>query len=441
MFDDKYEFDVFISYSHKDAEWVTDTLVPRLEKTGLKVCIDNRDFTAGESAILNMQESIKNSKRILLVLTPNWVASKWTNLEAEIAQITPVEKIENRIVPLLWKKCDVPEHLARLTWVDFTDTDNLDHISWQQLLRSLGLPESKIRQAERKPPEPESSPKESEAPSHPVRNLFVFLATLVVMVTMVVLVALYGPSLLSTPDPTATPTSTVTETSQPTATEKPSSTRLATSTDTRLPTDTPTQTPTLTPTSTPDPICIDANLWTPFMASSSVSPVLTEDNCYDLNQWGISLYNGTFTFYLYGTHRADFYGIASNIPANSTITFTFKVNAVRDGEFLVGISQTENPEDVGVYFVALDDGSFDIRSYSNGHMKIEIQAIDVPFDTNRTYIMQLILNGNKLTFSVNNGTYVSPAIQVPFSTRKLYLGMRPFANGLVDVDVSNVTLP
>ena len=31
-----YEFDVFISFSHKDAEWVTDVLLPRLEKTGLK---------------------------------------------------------------------------------------------------------------------------------------------------------------------------------------------------------------------------------------------------------------------------------------------------------------------------------------------------------------------------------------------------------------------
>jgi len=40
----EYAYDVFISYSHKDEAWVTQTLLPRLEAAGLRVCIDYRDF-------------------------------------------------------------------------------------------------------------------------------------------------------------------------------------------------------------------------------------------------------------------------------------------------------------------------------------------------------------------------------------------------------------
>ncbi len=40
-------YDIFISYSHLDSEWVKDWLVPRLEAAGLSVCIDYSDFEIG----------------------------------------------------------------------------------------------------------------------------------------------------------------------------------------------------------------------------------------------------------------------------------------------------------------------------------------------------------------------------------------------------------
>jgi hypothetical protein len=40
-------YDVFVSYSHDDEEWVENTLLERLEAAGLRVCIDFRDFAPG----------------------------------------------------------------------------------------------------------------------------------------------------------------------------------------------------------------------------------------------------------------------------------------------------------------------------------------------------------------------------------------------------------
>jgi hypothetical protein len=60
-------YDVFISYSNTDEDWVVSVLLPRLEKEKLKVCIHFRDFPAGRPAIINMQDAAENSRHTVLV--------------------------------------------------------------------------------------------------------------------------------------------------------------------------------------------------------------------------------------------------------------------------------------------------------------------------------------------------------------------------------------
>jgi protein toll len=55
---EEYSYDVFISYSHADEDWVVKTLLPRLEAEGLKVCIDYRDFKPGKSSRHNMRDAV-----------------------------------------------------------------------------------------------------------------------------------------------------------------------------------------------------------------------------------------------------------------------------------------------------------------------------------------------------------------------------------------------
>ena len=72
-------YDVFISYSHQDGQWVRNWLLPRLEQSGLKVCIDYRDFRIGIPSLINMERAIEQSKMILLILTSDWIQSKWAS--------------------------------------------------------------------------------------------------------------------------------------------------------------------------------------------------------------------------------------------------------------------------------------------------------------------------------------------------------------------------
>src|SRR5262245_56382636 len=73
MDDLPYVFDVFISYSHTNQAWVRDWLLPRLEETGLHVCIDFRSFDIGAPLLINMERAVARSRKTLLVLTPDWV--------------------------------------------------------------------------------------------------------------------------------------------------------------------------------------------------------------------------------------------------------------------------------------------------------------------------------------------------------------------------------
>jgi len=116
----EYQYDVFVSYSHTDKEWVHDWLLPRLEAASLRVCIDFRDFDVGVPSLVNMERAVDNSRRTLLVLPPAWVNSEWTDFEALLTQTTDPAARRRRLLPLLLQPCQPPRRIAMLTYADLT---------------------------------------------------------------------------------------------------------------------------------------------------------------------------------------------------------------------------------------------------------------------------------------------------------------------------------
>ena len=131
-----FRYDVFISYSHKDEAWVRVEFLKELEKAGLKVGIDIRDFTIGVPSAQNMVEAIQQARHIVAVLTPNWVASEWTGFEGYlVATADPIGK-QRRLLPLMLEPCKPPPHIAFLTYADFTDPGRRPD-EMQRLLRAM----------------------------------------------------------------------------------------------------------------------------------------------------------------------------------------------------------------------------------------------------------------------------------------------------------------
>jgi hypothetical protein len=131
-----YTHDVFISYSHKDQDWVNNELLPRLEAAGLKVIIDHRDFEPGTPSLVNMERAVDCCRHTLLVLTPNWVASEWTDFESLLVGTTDPAARRRRLVPLMLEKCQPPARIRLLTYADFTDPGRRDQET-TRLIKSL----------------------------------------------------------------------------------------------------------------------------------------------------------------------------------------------------------------------------------------------------------------------------------------------------------------
>jgi hypothetical protein len=132
----EYQYDVFISYSHADRVWVWDELLPRLEGTGLRVCIDDRDFEIGVPCLVNMERAVDNSRHTLLVLTPAWVESEWAEFESLLVGTSDPAGRKRRLLPLTLCPCQPPPRIAMLTYADFTQLH--DHTNqFSRLLRQL----------------------------------------------------------------------------------------------------------------------------------------------------------------------------------------------------------------------------------------------------------------------------------------------------------------
>ena len=127
----RFEFDVFISYSSRDQAWVRGELLPRIEQAGVKAFIDFRDFTRGAPSIKECQRGVEKCRKTLVVLTPDYVASEWTEAENVMVQTLDPAGRALRLIPLLKAECEKPLRMATLTHIDFTDGADQD-LAWRR---------------------------------------------------------------------------------------------------------------------------------------------------------------------------------------------------------------------------------------------------------------------------------------------------------------------
>jgi hypothetical protein len=134
----KFKYDVFISYSHTDEDWVRGYLLPSLERSGCRVSIDYREFRPGISIALELERAIEESLYTLLVLTPAWVASNWIEVERLLISTKDPDGRRRQLIPLMRKPTELPLRISGLTYLDFTQRDRWEE-QMPRLLRLLGV--------------------------------------------------------------------------------------------------------------------------------------------------------------------------------------------------------------------------------------------------------------------------------------------------------------
>jgi hypothetical protein len=107
---------VFISYSHKDAEFAN-TLKGDLRRNGISVWIDERLRAADDAWRKQLEIAIQGQRYFLFLMTLDSIASEYCQWELKIAH-----DLEKTIVPLLIDgTIAAPKTIADLQHIDFTN--------------------------------------------------------------------------------------------------------------------------------------------------------------------------------------------------------------------------------------------------------------------------------------------------------------------------------
>ena len=136
--DGEFKYDVFVTFSTKDHQWVSNKLIPVLEARRFKYCIHSRDFELGRALVDNMAESVYSSRKVVAVVSKNYLESKFCRGELEMALHRSKTGRDGSLFAItidgIMKK-KLPKALRESPVVDYhCDTEN----SWEKkLLRFL----------------------------------------------------------------------------------------------------------------------------------------------------------------------------------------------------------------------------------------------------------------------------------------------------------------
>ncbi|XP_065079963.1 protein toll-like [Ochlerotatus camptorhynchus] len=99
------QFDAFISYSHKDEDFVANTLVPTLEQPPMnfRTCWHVRDWMPGELIAEQMTNSISESRRTIVVLSKSFLESVWARMEFRTAHLNSIAERRTRVIVILYE--------------------------------------------------------------------------------------------------------------------------------------------------------------------------------------------------------------------------------------------------------------------------------------------------------------------------------------------------
>jgi hypothetical protein len=108
------KFDVFLSYSSKDAPWV-DEFVDTLQGSGVRPWSHHVDIMPGEKWAERIEGALRDSHTLVFILTSNSLDSRWTFFE-----IGAAIGGKKRIIPILaddTPAAQVPRMLAQFQFL------------------------------------------------------------------------------------------------------------------------------------------------------------------------------------------------------------------------------------------------------------------------------------------------------------------------------------
>ena len=146
------QYHAYVAYNENSAvddDWVMNELQPNMEEgpEPLRLCIKSRNFTPGHFLLDSIDESIHQSRKTILVLSPNFVESEWCYQEMQMAQMRLLD--DNLDVLVLVLLNEIPENkitlslrqiLCRKDYLKWPKDRAGQRLFWQRLREEVKAP-------------------------------------------------------------------------------------------------------------------------------------------------------------------------------------------------------------------------------------------------------------------------------------------------------------
>ncbi len=110
--------DYFVSYNTKDERWA-EWISWQLEELGYSVIMQRWDFNIGSNFVLEMERAINYSKKIILVLSEEFMASQFTPAEWASFFARDPTGSKRLIIPIRVKECKPVGLISQIVYLDF----------------------------------------------------------------------------------------------------------------------------------------------------------------------------------------------------------------------------------------------------------------------------------------------------------------------------------
>jgi hypothetical protein len=140
--DGEFHHDAYVSYAAADSAWVWETLVPSLERAGVRVAVSDDVAEPGVARVVNAERGIRRSQRTVVVLTEAYLTDRMGEFENVLAQTMSVDEGRHRLIPVKAAPYDparLPTRLSMLTAVDLSRPERAGR-ELDRLVRALRTP-------------------------------------------------------------------------------------------------------------------------------------------------------------------------------------------------------------------------------------------------------------------------------------------------------------
>jgi hypothetical protein len=139
-----FRYDAYINYVDvgDDSDWVWNALVPRLEKAGLRIAVSEDAEDPGVARVVGIQRAIKQSKRTVVVLSPNYLANNVAEFRASLAMSIGIDEGTYRVIPVIIATLNdalLPEWLKSLVTLNLAHPSRAER-QFNRLLEALKGP-------------------------------------------------------------------------------------------------------------------------------------------------------------------------------------------------------------------------------------------------------------------------------------------------------------